>query len=310
MKIYILYAGPGGEQFIENLAYHGFGGEIVYIYNLQPEIIEKEHPKESNVLERLWEDPERYVPRALPLVECDLLLVFDIHPLLGDLIPPIAGRLKAKAVLYPLDDRGRIPPGLKTIKDDLEEWGIYCEFPKPYCSLEESDNPYISSLCSKMGKPKFQIELDEVRGVIKRIEVLRDTPCGSARIVAQKLLFHPYQDPTTLREQITQEHSNEGNEHHCLASMDPIEPLMQEAGDILVEAFFEAMGLPTLGDRIIEELEKRETMRLNELIRLLINEVRLCDAPRTVERQLERMEREGLIERIEGEIKLLRRISS
>jgi hypothetical protein len=310
MKIYIIYAGPAGEQFIENLAYHGFESEIVYIYNLQPEMIEKEHPDQPNVLEELWEEPERYVPRSLPIVECDLLLVFDIHPLLGDLIPPIAERLRAKAVLYPLDDRERIPSSLKAIKDSLESLRVHYEFPKPYCTLEGSDNPYISQLCSKMGRPKLHIELDEARGVIKRIEVLRDTPCGSARSVAQKLLSYPYHDPVTLKEKIMQEHSNEGNEHYCLASMDPLEPLMQEAGDLLVEAFFEAIGLPTLGDRLLEELERRDLVELKELKSLLVNELKLCDAPRTVERHLERLQTQGLIKMIEGRVKLLHRTAS
>ena len=307
MRIYVIYSGPAGEQFIENLAHHGFGGDIVYIHNLQPEMIEEEHPDEPNILERLWEEPERYVPRSLPLIECDLLLVFDIHPLLGDLIPPIAERLKAKAVLYPLDDRERIPQGLKTIMDDLERLGIHCECPKPYCLLEESEDPYISKLLERMGRPKLRVELDEAKGIIKHIEVLRDTPCGSARSVAERLTSHPYKDPMALKEKIMQEHSNEGNEHYCLASMDPIEPLMQEAGDILVEAFFEALGLPTVRDHILRELESRGTMEVDELKRLLVNELNACDAPRTMERHLERLLAEGLVEEKEGVVSPRRR---
>ena len=310
MRIYIIYSGPAGEQFIDNLAYHGFGGEIVYIYNLQPETIEEEHPDQPNVLENLWEEPEKYIPKSMPIIECDLLMVFDIHPLLGDLIPPIAEKLKAKAVLYPLDDRERIPPGLKTIMDDLEKLGIHYECPKPYCILEESEDPYISRLLEKMGRPKLRVELDEAKGIIKQIEVLKDTPCGSARSVAKKLISYPYRDPMALKEKIMQEHSNEGNEHYCLASMDPIEPLMQEAGDILVEAFFEAIGHPTVRDHILRELESRGPMERDELKRLLVNELKVCEAPRTVERHLERLLQEGLVEEEEGVISPRRRTSS
>lgn len=280
---------------INNFAQAGLGDKIVSLYEFEPETIEEEHPSDPDVLQKIWDEPEKYVPRDLPVVECDLLIVLGIHPLLGDVIQQIAQRLKAKAVLYPLDDRERVPEGLKTIQDDLENAGIYHEFPRPFCVAENSENGLIDYLYRILGRPRFNIEIDEQREVIKEVKVLRDTPCGSAHCVAKKLSYFPYNDRAALKEKIMTEHSNEGNENYCLASMDPIEPLMQEAGDILVEAIFEACGFPTVEDLLLEEVEKLGEASIEDLKNLFVNEMKLCDAPRTVERTIERLVDSGKI---------------
>jgi hypothetical protein len=295
IRLYIIYSGPFGEQMINNFASCGFGDKIVCLYEFEPETIEVEYPSDPNVLKKIWDEPDKYVPKNLPIVECDLLVVLGIHPLLGDIIPTIAQRLKAEAVLYPLDDRERVPEGLKTIQDDLDKAGIYNEFPRPFCVLERSENDLINSLLEKAGRPQFEIKLDEKLGVIKEIKVVRDTPCGSAHNVAKKLQYFPYDDKSALKEKIMTEHSNEGNENYCLASMDPLEPLMQEAGDILVEAIYKACGFPILKDFLLEEVENRGEVSLDELKSVLVNERKLCEAPRTLERTVENMVSSGKI---------------
>lgn len=295
LRIYIIYSGPFGEQFIDNFAIHGIGDKIVGLYEFEPEIIEEEHPSEPDVLKKIWDNPSKYVPKNIPIMECDLLIVFGIHPLLGDIIPTIAEKLNAKAVLYPLDDSDRIPEGLKTIKDDLDALGIPNEFPKPFCVMDNSENEYIDYIFKEVGKPKFNIKLDEDRQIIKEIEVVKDTPCGSAISVSKKLAYVSYRDMKTFREKITTEHENEENEHYCLASMDPIEPLMQEAGDILVESIYEACGFPTIGDQIIEQIKLRDGISVKDLTNLLAYELKACDAPRTIERKIEEFVSEGKI---------------
>jgi len=294
-RIYIVYSGPFGEQMINNFARAGLGDRIVCLYEFEPETIEEENPQDPDVLRKIWEDPDKYVPANLPVVECDLLIVLGIHPLLGDIVPSIALRLGAKAVLYPLDDRERIPEGLRTIQDDLNKAGIYHEFPRPFCVMDRSENELINYVFSRVGRPRFKIKLDEHRKVIKEVEVVRDTPCGSARSVAKKLPYFPYDDRAALKEKIMTEHSNEGNENYCLASMDPIEPLMQEAGDALVDAIYEACGFPVLKDLVLEEVEKRGGVSMDELKRLFVNERKTCDAPRTVERTVEKLVSSGKI---------------
>ena len=93
MKIYIIYRGPFGEQMINNIALKGFGDNIINLYKLKPETIEDEHNTQENIWEKIWEEPEKYIPKDLPIEKCDLLLVLGIHSKLGDLIPPIAERL-------------------------------------------------------------------------------------------------------------------------------------------------------------------------------------------------------------------------
>ena len=97
MKIYIIYRGPFGEQMINNIALKGFGDNITNLYELKPETIEDEHNNQENIWEKIWEEPEKYIPKDLPIEKCDLLLVLGIHSKLGDLIPPIAERLGVKA---------------------------------------------------------------------------------------------------------------------------------------------------------------------------------------------------------------------
>lgn len=305
LTLYIIYSGPFGEQIINNFAAHGLGDKIVCLYEFEPETIETEHPSEPNVLNKIWDRPSNYIPQNLPLMDCDLLMVLGIHPLLGDIIPFIAQKLNAKAVLYPLDDRERIPEGLKTIKDDLDAAGIPHEFPRPFCVLEDSENKYINYIFQRVGKPVFDITLDEKEKVIKEIEVIKDTPCGSARSVADKLTYQSYNDMRKLRQKITTEHENEENENYCLASMDPLEPLMQEAGDILVESIYEACGFTLIEDYILEELEENKEMTLDDLFHILVYEKKRCDAPRTVKRKIDELISKGRLDITEKEDKLI-----
>jgi hypothetical protein len=282
---------------INNFAAHGLSDKISGLYQFEPETIEMEHPSDPDVLKKIWDEPSKYVPKNLPIMDCDLLIIFGIHPLLGDIIPTIAKKLNAKAVLYPLDDSDRIPEGLKTIKDDLDALGIYNEFPKPFCVMEESENEYINYIFKHVGRPKFNIKLDESKQMIKEIEVVKDTPCGSANCVAKKLSYFSYSDMKAFREKITTEHENEENENYCLASMDPIEPLMQEAADILVESIYEACGFPTIRDHVIEQIKNRKEISLKDIKNLLAYELKACDAPMTVERKIEELVSEGKIKR-------------
>ena len=294
-RIYVIYSGPFGEQMVNNFARAGLGENIVCIYEFEPEAIEMDHPDDPDVLRKVWEEPSRYIPTELPPVECDLLVVLGIHPLLGDIVPPIAQRLKANAVLYPLDDRERIPEGLRTIQDDLNKAGIWNEFPRPFCIIESSENRLIDLFVRSLGRPRFKIELDEQNKVIREIAVIRDTPCGSGRCVAEKLKYCSYNDLTAFKEKIMQEHNNEGNENYCLASMDPIEPLMQEAGDVLVEAVYEACGFPTLEDNLLSLVEDRGEITVDELKDIFLNEKKLCEAPRTIDRTIERLVNSGTL---------------
>lgn len=306
MRLYLLYRGPYGEQMVNNIA-KGFADQIFGVYEFKLETIEEEHPDEPDLWTKLWENPEDYIPRNLPLVKCDLLIVLGIHSKLGDLIPSIAEKLKAKAVLYPICDRDHAPEARKSIQDVLGEKGIHVEFPEPFCILEESSNPLINEFAKHYGRPKFRAELDVKNKVIKRVEVMRDTPCGAASHVAQSLRGFPYSNREALISKIYHEHSNEEAENHCLAEMDPHYPLMQEAGDLQKDAIFEACGLPTTKDFILEKLRSLGEADLETLKQSIVNGAgnwsnpeKACDADRTLNLYLEELVRDGKIVKVGG----------
>jgi len=221
-RIYIIYHGSFGELVIDHLTKVGCADRIVGIYDLK-------------VASVSLDEPEQDIPMDLPLCECDLLLVLGILPKAGDLVPIIAEKLGAKAVLWPVEDPNLIPEGKYSIEAELAKREIPIEFPEPLCSLETSEHAQIKSFVELFGKPKFEVSVDTKNKVIERVRVIRDTPCGSASKVAAKLVGMSYRDMKTFEEQVMQMHDNE-----CVAYMGPERPIMQKAGKLLVEALKEA----------------------------------------------------------------------
>jgi hypothetical protein len=75
--------------------------------------------------------------------------------------------------------------------------GVEIVFPKPFCSLTKTtynlkpirisyENNIIRQFAEVFGKPTFGVDIED--GTILRLEVLRDSACGCAQDVAQKLL--------------------------------------------------------------------------------------------------------------------------
>jgi len=294
VRIYIIYRGPFGEQITNNLALKGFAEMISGIYELKPETIEEEY-QEEDLWNKVWEEPAKYVPKSLPIKRCDLLLVLGIHSKLGDFIPPIAEKLGAKAVLYPIDDKQHAPEARKTVEEDLRAKGIHVEFPEPFCVLEGSEDPMINEFAQHFGRPKFKIISEG--STIHSVEVLRDTPCGSATSVAKKMVGFSCANLKALKEKLFSEHHNEENENYCLAEMDPLHPYMQEAGDILVDAFFEACGVPTLQELILKEIESTGKLDLSILKSKFVDEEKRCETGMTIERVVDELVRKGKIPR-------------
>jgi hypothetical protein len=275
---------------------------MVGVYELKPEIIEVEHSSETNLWSTLWEDPERYIPKNLPITDCDLLLILGINSKLGDLVPPIAKQLNAHSVLYPVCDRDMAPEAKKAINDELVSMGIRVDFPEPFCILDRSDDPYISEFVEKFGRPKFTIKLDTKKRNIQEVVTLRDTPSGSAHIVGQKLLNFSYSDREGLLRKIYEEHHNESAERYCMAEMDPKCPLMQEAGDLLKDAIFQGCGFETTKDIILKKINELGEVTRKRLEEDIVdgagnwsNPEKACDANRTISLYLDELLEEGKI---------------
>jgi hypothetical protein len=308
MKIGILYAGPFGEQMINHVSLSGFGDRIVSVYELTPDKI----PGGARPGD-IWENPDRFLPEDLPEARCDLLLVMGVQGTLGVLIPGIAKRWGARAVIFAIDDRGMAPDARRSIGEELDEAGIHVEFPEPFCILSGSRNDLVREFSGRFGRPEFRATVDPSSHCITAIEVLRDTPCGTASSTAKKLEGMAC-DPDLILRRCYEEHHNEGADHCCLAEMDPLYPVMQEAGDLLKDAVFSACGLSTTKDLIFRTLAEKGEMTVGDLkARVVSTQAHAdgaepgCTADRTVDLYLEELCREGKVERIvEGKVRVKR----
>ncbi len=299
MKIGILYAGPFGEQMINHISLSGFGDRIVAVYELTMEKI----PGGGRPGD-LWENPEGFMPADIPPASCDLILVLGVQGPLGVLVPGIARRWGARAVIFAIDDRGMAPDARRSVEQELGEAGIHVEFPEPFCILAGSRNDLVREFSGRFGRPGFRATVDPTSHRITSVIVLRDTPCGTASATAKKLEGLPA-EPGLISKRCYEEHHNEGAEHCCLAEMDPLYPVMQEAGDLLKDAVFSACGLPTTKDLILHILAEKGEMAVDDLKAKVVSPQvreeggnRGCTAGRTVDLYLEELIESGKVERI------------
>lgn len=185
--------------------------------------------------------PEDYLPEALPQV--DLICSFAEQRGVAELLPDIARMTAAQAVLAPIDNEACLPRGLaRQLREWLDKMGVACATPKPLCSLTERDyllarrqrmvyhDERISEFAHYFGKPDLSLHIDPQSHLITSVEVKRDTVCGCARFVAEKLVGMSVDDAEL----------EAGLAHHhfpCLASMgkdiDFDDTLMHVSGNII-----------------------------------------------------------------------------
>ncbi len=223
MKILFAIQGPYGERIARNVAAHGPADWETAILALPAR------------LPAVIDDPDGVLPAAVP--PADLLV--SLHETQGgaELIPDIAERCGARAVLAAVDDRAACPPGLENqLRRRLGAMGIPCAFPAPLCGFEGAENPELSAFAARFGRPSFRIGREGDR--VAAAGLLRDTPCGAGRFIAEG-----------LPGERTAEAAAAGalRHHHdpCLASM-TVEPgtgdtLMHAAGFIARAALRDAV---------------------------------------------------------------------
>jgi len=163
------------------------------------------------------DDPEDFLPAVLPAA--DLLVSLHETPGAAELIPDIAKRCGAKAVLAAVDDRTTCPTGLENqIRKRLAAMGVASAFPRPLCGFDGGPDRLLAEFAANFGRPKFRIERQG--DLVASVEVLRDAPCGSAKFVASILKgvrIPEAADTGALRH----------HHHPCLASME-IDPDLQD----------------------------------------------------------------------------------
>ena len=103
----------------------------------------------------------------------DLMLSFAEHKGAAELLPEIARKTGASAVLVAVDDESWLPRGLdRQLHGWLDAMNVACATPKPLCSLTENTmgspamrwleyhSPLIAEFASYFGKPELELEID------------------------------------------------------------------------------------------------------------------------------------------------------
>ncbi|MDW8069055.1 MAG: DUF166 family protein [Anaerolineae bacterium] len=189
MRIFAVIQGPYGQRIVENIRAHGPRGWTVECWRAPD-------------LPAMIDDPEVYLPLHVP--PADLILALGEGPGVAQLIPDIARRAGARAVIAPVDHSAWLPEGLiRQLEVRLHQMGVAAVFPRPFCSLTEDaynvrhqrivySNPWIAEFARHFGRPVFRIRA--AHGIVHAVEVERDTACGCARFVAAHLVGMPVED--------------------------------------------------------------------------------------------------------------------
>lgn len=229
MRILALVQGEYGQRIARNVQEHAPDWSVS-VWQV-PEI----------PLEEAMDEPERFIRSELPAV--DLILCLGEGPGVAVLLPELAQATGARAVIAPIDRDEWLPQGLAgQVGQWLAAKGIPAVFPKPFCSLTEQtagvrsyrqtyQDPLIAEFARRFGQPELRVQIGPDGKTIQAVGVERDSPCGCARYVAQRL----------AGVLANEAYMQAGLFHHqfpCLASMGGVDPilhdtLMHVAGDIV-----------------------------------------------------------------------------
>ena len=230
MKILAIVSGEYGNRHVRNIKEHG------------PEDWEINTWQAPPVFPPFIDDPDVFLPDEM--APADLILSFAEHKGAAELLPEIAAKTGAKAVLVAVDDENWLPRGLdRQLHGWLENMNVACVTPKPLCSLtentygvtrretEEYQNSLVSEFAGFFGQPDLELEIDEETRTISGVTVTRDAVCGCARFTAEGLIGLSVDDAE----------EKAGLLHHhypCLASMQKLphfdhDTLMHVSGQVL-----------------------------------------------------------------------------
>ncbi len=178
MKLLVVY----------QLTDRGWGQRIFrYINENLPDSWEMDSMKINTAFPPVIDEPEDFLPEVIE--ETEILLVLTESTGLAQLIPDIAERSKAEAVIAPIDSKVWFPEGLKNqVEQKLTDSNIDSAFPQPFCSLTEgiSGNNLIKEFASHFGRPEAEISWKDQE--VQDVNVKRSAPCGSTGYIATNLI--------------------------------------------------------------------------------------------------------------------------
>lgn len=190
------------------------------------------------------DSPEKYMPKKIP--KADLCIASGLHK---DLLLELPNRLReygVQGLIVPVEDFAEVPSGLrKQVEEKCCELGLENAFPKPFCSLEPTDDkPIISRLVTelKVGRPLLEISIGKrgKREFVASTVVRRSAPCGSTWYVAKKLV-----GVETTKEILYDAIAKAHHSYPCTATMsvDPEakEPILHIGGYIIREEVEKAL---------------------------------------------------------------------
>ena len=156
------------------------------------------------------DDPDEVLPADIP--GADLLVSLHESPGAAELIPDIAQRCGAAAVLAAIDDRAACPRGLENqVSARLARMGVAVAFARPLCGFDGGPHPLLSAFAERFGRPSFRIHAAGDR--VGSVEVERDCPCGAGGFVAKVL-------PGTRLSEAADTGALRHHHHPCMASME------------------------------------------------------------------------------------------
>ncbi len=215
-------------------------GVYTHVRNIRAAI---ELPKPSD-LPAFIDKPEEYMPKSVP--KADLCVASGLHKDLLLELPTHLGKVGVKGLIVPIEDFNEVPSGLrKQLEGRCLELHLECAFPKPFCSLEPSeDKPLITRFVDELGvgRPKLEISTARRSGreFVEAAIVRRSAPCGSTWYVARKLI-----SVETKREILYDAIAKAHHSYPCTATMnvDPEakEPILHIGGYIIREEVEKAL---------------------------------------------------------------------
>lgn len=184
------------------------------------------------------------MPKNIP--KADLCITSGLHKDLLLELPHYIQRVGIKGLIVPIEDFVEVPSGLrKQMEESCQDLGLEYAFPKPFCSLEPTEDKHVISRFVnelKVGRPVLEIHTAN-RGKHKVIEstiVRRSAPCGSSWYVAKKLV-----GVETRRELLYDAVAKAHHSYPCTATMsvDPEakEPILHIGGYIIREEVEKAL---------------------------------------------------------------------
>jgi len=234
MRICAVIQGEYGQRIVDNIREDGPQHWEVLVW---------EAPR---FLPLIVDDPEEFLPVDPPQV--DLILSLVEHRSASELIPDLAELTGAQAVIAPVDNRTWLPRGMmRQVEHRLAARSISSAFPTPFCSLEvqPGQHPLIREFATHFGRPKVQIDVRS--GQIARVRILREAPCGSTRLVAQRLVGVPVEE--------AEEEAGLAHHHYpCLASMtmdDEFEDTLMHRSGLMTKLAVHDPLQPLLRERVV-----------------------------------------------------------